>query len=67
MPWKEQTAMSEKLEFIARLSHWEGTFAQLCESFGISRVTGYKWRRRHAEGGEGDCRSYPAGRGVVRP
>jgi len=52
MPWKEQTAMSQKLEFIACLAHWEGPFAQLCKSFGISRPTGYKWRKRHAEGGE---------------
>ena len=53
MPWKEQTAMSQKLEWIARLGYWDGTFARLCESFGISRVTGYQWRRRHAEGGKG--------------
>jgi len=52
MPWKEQTAMSQKLELIACLADWEGSFAQLCEHFGICRVTGYKWRRRHAQGGE---------------
>jgi len=39
MPWKEQTAMSQKLEFIARLAHWEGPFSQLCNRFGISRPT----------------------------
>ena len=47
MPRKEQTAMSQKLEWIARLAYWDGTFARLRESFGISRVTGYQWRRRH--------------------
>ena len=52
MPWRETTKMSQKLEFITRLQHYDGNFSQLCEAFGISRTTGYKWRHRHADKGE---------------
>ena len=52
MPWGETTAMSQKLEFITRLQHYDGNFSKLCEAFGISRTTGYKWRKRYAEKGE---------------
>ena len=52
MPWGETTAMSQKLEFITRLQHYDGSFSQLCEAFGISRTSGYKWRKRHADKGE---------------
>ena len=56
MPWGETTAMSQKLEFITRLQHYDGNFSKLCEAFGISRTTGYKWRKRHAEKGESGLR-----------
>ena len=52
MPWGETTAMSQKLEFITRLQHYDGSFSQLCEAFGISRTSGYKWRKWHADKGE---------------
>ena len=52
MPWRETTKMSQKLEFITRLQHYDGNFSQLCAAFGISRTTGYKWRHRHADKGE---------------
>ena len=52
MPWRETTKMSQKLEFITRLQHYDGNFSRLCEAFGISRTTGYKWCKRHADKGE---------------
>lgn len=51
MPWKETCAVQEREQFI-RL--WlSGRFSKtgLCEQFGISRPTGDKWIRRHAEFG----------------
>jgi transposase InsO family protein len=52
MPWKETTTMSLRTEFIL-LAELEGAnFSQLCRRFGISRKTGYKWRKRYREGGE---------------
>lgn len=54
MPWKEQTLMSLRQEFVERaLSISENstqTFAELCRQFGISRKTGYKWLSRLLDG-----------------
>jgi len=51
MPWKENTLMSLRLEFV-QMAEQEGVdFTQLCQHFGINRKTGYKWLRRYQEGG----------------
>lgn len=47
MPWKETTAMSEKIEFINKYQMGEGSISAICRSYGISRTTGYKWLRRY--------------------
>lgn len=53
MPWKETHVEQERRRFIAacldRKSDW--TMSELCEMFGVSRKTGYKWLERHAEFG----------------
>ena len=43
--------MEEKVRFIA--DHLNGVFyvIELCERYGISRKTGYKWVDRYVEGG----------------
>ncbi|HEX5957413.1 MAG TPA: helix-turn-helix domain-containing protein, partial [Hyphomicrobiaceae bacterium] len=41
MPWKECSAVEERLRFIARRLEGE-SMADLCREFGISRKTGYK-------------------------
>lgn len=46
MPWKEQTLMSQREAFIERLQANEMSLSSLCREFGISRPTGYKWKRR---------------------
>lgn len=51
MPWSETTPMSERVRFIAQLESCEFTMTELCEVFGISRKTGYKWAQRYAEEG----------------
>lgn len=45
--------MDERRSFVR--DHELGVFsmAELCRRFGVSRKTGYKWLRRHAEGGPG--------------
>jgi len=51
MPWKESTAVSQRLEFVM-LARKEGTNVRaLCRRFGISSRTGYKWIGRHRQGG----------------
>lgn len=51
MPWQECTTMSLRAEFVALANQPGANFSQLCRRFGISRKTGYKWRRRYRAGG----------------
>jgi transposase-like protein len=46
MPWSECDRMSLREEFVMLASR-EGTeMSELCRRFGVSRKTGYKWRKR---------------------
>lgn len=50
MPWKECSAVEERLRFVARLLDGEA-MTDLCREFGISRKTGYKVFDRYKEHG----------------
>lgn len=50
MPWKEVNAMNQRVEFVLRALRTEN-FRGLCEEYGISAKTGYKWRQRFLEQG----------------
>jgi transposase InsO family protein len=50
MPWKECSAMDERLRFVARLLDGEG-MSDVCREFGISRKTGYKIFNRYKQEG----------------
>ncbi|MGH6827242.1 IS481 family transposase [Methyloceanibacter sp.] len=50
MPWKECSAVEERLRFVARLLEGE-TMTDLAREFGISRKTGYKIFDRYKEHG----------------
>src|SRR5512142_1141263 len=51
MPWRDVKPMDEKILFIADHLREAVSFSQLCERYGISRKTGYKWVERYrAEG-----------------
>jgi putative transposase len=52
MPWQETQAMDQRKEFAVKAMKTED-FAELCREYGISRETGYKWRRRLVEEGLG--------------
>jgi transposase InsO family protein len=45
MPWKASTPVSERMAFVTRLLEGE-RMTDLCEEYGISRKTGYKFRDR---------------------
>lgn len=49
MPWKETSAMDEKLRFVGECLRGEEPMTALCDHFGISRETGHKWKRRYLE------------------
>ena len=51
MPWKEQTTMSERTEFVEQAKVEGVNISALCREYKISRKTGYKWlKRAKAEG-----------------
>ncbi len=45
MPWKDQTLVTIRKEFVTRASQDGVNMTALCRQYGISRKTGYKWRR----------------------
>jgi transposase InsO family protein len=51
MGWNSTSPMNERIKFIARYLTNELTFTALCDEFGISRKTGYKWVHRYDDGG----------------
>lgn len=46
MPWKETCVMDLRTEFVLRALREEKAFGELCQEYGISRKTGYKWKDR---------------------
>lgn len=50
MPWKGQTPVDLRMEFIARLKRGERV-TELCNEYGISRKTGHKYKKRFEEAG----------------
>src|SRR2546421_2913196 len=51
MPWQECSTMRLRQEFLSLASQAGSNFSQLCQRFGISRKTGYKWLQRYQESG----------------
>ena len=51
MPWKETCPMDERLKFIADYLKDEWNLSDLCQYYGISRKSGYKWLARYLADG----------------
>lgn len=51
MPWRELKIVEARFKFVVLASRKERSFTDLCQEFGISRVTGYTWLKRFATGG----------------
>lgn len=51
MPWKETVPVKERMKFMLELESGVFRFGEVCERFGVSRKTGYKWVRRYEEDG----------------
>ena len=47
MPWMQQDLMSLREEFVHLVETERLPLATLCQRFGISRKTGYKWLARY--------------------
>ena len=46
MPWKVESLMSCRREFVTFAGQPDANLSSLCRRFGISRKTGYKWLAR---------------------
>ena len=51
MPWKKMEVREQRVEFVVRALRGSEPLSRLCEQFGISRPTGYKWLVRYRAGG----------------
>ncbi len=51
MTWKTTCPMDERVKFIAAYLRGELAVSRLCDAFGVSRKTAYKWIARYSEGG----------------
>jgi transposase InsO family protein len=50
VPWDDDTPLAlQRADFIQALEAKDRTFAQVCQDFGISRKTGWKWRDRASQ------------------
>lgn len=52
MPWEETTPMEERARFVEAFESALYSVTELCERYGISRKTGYKWLNRYGVEGE---------------
>src|SRR6059058_5689171 len=48
MPWEQRPMDEQRLEFIVLAMQPHANITQLCQRFGISRKTAYKWKDRYA-------------------
>jgi transposase len=51
MPWRSVKPMEEKIRFIGDYLSKVFNFSELCDRYGISRKSGYKWIERYNEKG----------------
>jgi transposase InsO family protein len=51
MPWRTESVMDQRVEFVLRAKEAEEPIAELCREYGISRPTGYLWLNRYQEVG----------------
>ena len=47
MPWRTESVMDQRVEFVLRARRREETIAALCREYAISRPTGYLWLHRY--------------------
>lgn len=51
MPWRTESVMDQRVEFVLRAKEGEEAVAELCREYGISRPTGYLWLNRYEQVG----------------
>jgi putative transposase len=51
MPWRDASPMDQRTQFIAEHLRGGRTITELCNDYGVSRKTGYKWIERYLRHG----------------
>ena len=51
MPWKETDVMTQKRKFVIEALGQGKSFTELCNEYGVSTKTGYKWKSRFLDSG----------------
>ena len=51
MPWKRTDPMEERMGFVMEAESDVFQISELCERYGVSRKTGYKWLQRYRREG----------------
>ena len=51
MPWRERSPMDERMQFVADHTRQLWSMTELCDRYGVSRKTGYKWIDRYVRQG----------------
>ena len=51
MPWSETDKVDQRKRFVRDYSRRYWSMTELCERYGVSRTTGYKWVERFEEEG----------------
>ena len=51
MPWKRTDPMEERMRFVMKVQSEVFRMSELCERYGVSRKTGYKWLQRYRREG----------------
>jgi transposase len=49
MPWRRTDVKEQRMQFVIRATSGKERHSVLCREFGISRPTGYLWRRRYEQ------------------
>ena len=59
MPWNESDTMDQRTQFISDYLKQLFTFTELCQRYGISRKTEYKWVDRYLVDGPAELDDLP--------
>lgn len=57
MPWSETNCMEQRARFVLEALQKRFSMSELCERYGVSRKTGYKWIQRYHREGVSGCNS----------
>ena len=61
MTWKKPEVVTQRAEFVQAMLAQSASLSAVCQTFGISRPTGYRWLQRYHAEGQGGLADRPSG------